>query len=154
MAAHRLRWNNRLFLPFFLLVMTAVYAAAAFQIQPQFSEGVAGPRFVPLLAAFLTFAALARVIWRDLAEEGKDIEGGILEPLLIVLVMVLYVFAFTPLGYGLSTFLFVFALFHLFHFEEGRIVIRVLYTIAVTAVFYGMFAVAFGIRLPALMGVI
>jgi putative tricarboxylic transport membrane protein len=154
MTARQMRWKNRLLLPLFLLLMTAVYIAAALQIQPQFSEGLAGPRFMPLAVALLMFAALARVIWTDLVQEGKELDGALLQPFLIVLVMILYVIAFTPLGYGLSTFLFVLALSHLFHFQEGRLVMRILYAIAVTAVFYGMFALAFGIRLPTLMGVI
>ncbi|PRD42427.1 hypothetical protein C5748_16740 [Phyllobacterium phragmitis] len=154
MAMRRLQWKNRLLLPLFLFVLTTVYIAAALQIQPQFSEGLVGPGFMPLVTAFIMYAALARVIWNDLAEEREKPEGSLLPPFLIVLATILYIIAFKPLGYSAATFLFVLALFHLFQFQEGQMIKRLLYAVAVTAIFYGLFALAFGIRLPTLIGVI
>ncbi|KXF75322.1 hypothetical protein ATN84_18815 [Paramesorhizobium deserti] len=154
MTTPRLQWKSRLLLPLFLFILTTVYIAAALRIVPQISEGLAGPSFMPLVIAFIMYAGLARIIWSDLTQEHEQPEGSLLQPFLIVLATVLYIAAFKPLGYGVSTLLFVLALFRLFQFQDGRIIRQIFYAVAVTAVFHGLFAFAFGIRLPTLMGVI
>jgi len=154
MTTPRLQWKNRLLLPLFLFILTTVYIAAALRIVPQISEGLVGPSFMPLVMAFIMYAGLVRIIWNDLTQEHEQFEGSLLQPFLIVLATILYIAAFKPLGYSVATLLFVLALFRLFHFQEGRIVKQLLYAAAVTTVFYGLFALAFGIRLPTLMGMI
>lgn len=154
MAMREMRWKNQLFLPLFLLILTTIYVAAAFRIAPQFNEGLVGPRFLPLLAAVLTYAALIHIIRRDLSSNEKGGKGGFWQPLAIVLATAAYIALFKPLGYGLSTLFYVYALFYIFHYHQGRPLRRLLYAIAVTAVFYGLFALAFGIRLPTFLDVI
>lgn len=148
------RWSSRLLLPLFLLVLTTVYVAATFQITPQFSEGFVGPRFMPLLAALLMYAALAHIIWSERSSDNVSEAGSLWQPAAVVLATALYIAVFKPLGYTIATFAYVVCLFHIFHYQAGRPLRRLLNAIAVTAVFYGLFALVFGIRLPAFQGII
>ncbi|MGR3393520.1 tripartite tricarboxylate transporter TctB family protein [Pseudooceanicola nanhaiensis] len=149
-----------LLLPLFLLVLTTIYITAAFDIRVQFAgDGDIGPRSIPILAALCMYAALLVVIvqeWRAPSEdapEDEDAPGtGIWRPLGVVVATAAYILLFRPLGYTLATLGFVGALFVLFQFETRRPLFFALYALAVTAVFYGLFAGIFGVRLPSLTG--
>ncbi|KFB09222.1 tripartite tricarboxylate transporter TctB family protein [Nitratireductor basaltis] len=151
MAENNSTVAGRLGVPIFLLVLTTVYVAATFQIRPQFSEGLVGPRFLPFLAATLMYGALFTIIWKERRESAEG-NGSLMQPAAIVVATAAYIGVFKWLGYSLSTFLFVFALFMLFSYQAGRPVRRVIDALAVTAVFYGLFAFVFGIRLPVFPG--
>ncbi|UUP16777.1 tripartite tricarboxylate transporter TctB family protein [Nitratireductor thuwali] len=154
MAVQQQRWRSRLLLPVFLFLLTTIYVAATFQITPQFSEGLVGPRFLPLLASLLMYVALAHIIWRDLASDETSEAGSFLQPVAAVVATAVYIAVFKPLGYSLATLLYVLFLFHIFRYQQGRPVLRLLYAIAVAIVFYGLFALVFGVRLPTLLDVI
>ncbi|MGI3170861.1 tripartite tricarboxylate transporter TctB family protein [Pseudooceanicola sp. C21-150M6] len=143
-----------LLLPLFLMAATTVYLAAAFDIRTQFTgDGEMSPRSIPILAAGLMYIALGVVIWGEVRTPTDDGPlKDMLRPLLVVLATAGYIALFRPLGYVVSTLLFVAALFLIFQFCTRRPVAFVLYAIGVTAVFYGLFAVIFGVRLPSLTG--
>ncbi|SFE67603.1 tripartite tricarboxylate transporter TctB family protein [Roseivivax sediminis] len=143
--------------PLVLIVVTTIYLAAAFDIRTQFSAaGDIGPRTIPVLAAVLMYAALLIVLVQEVRNppepEGDADGGSLLRPVLVVVATGAYIALFRTLGYSLSTLLFVAALFLTFGFETRRPVRFALYAVAVTAVFYGLFAVIFGVRLPTLAG--
>ncbi|WP_027135625.1 tripartite tricarboxylate transporter TctB family protein [Geminicoccus roseus] len=136
-----------------ILTLTTVYLAASFWIRPQFSEGFAGPRFLPTIAALLVYAALGFqtfATWRS--RRATALEGSLKQPAIVVAVTALYILVFGLLGYLLSTFAYVLALFAVFGFEKDRTLWRIGYAVLVTALFYALFAGAFGIRLPKLAG--
>ncbi|PZX11207.1 tripartite tricarboxylate transporter TctB family protein [Palleronia aestuarii] len=141
--------------PLALIVVTTIYLAAAFDIRTQFSAaGDIGPQTIPVLTATLMYVALLVVLIQEIRNppDGEDEEnsGSLLRPALVVLATAGYIALFRPLGYSLSTLFFVAALFLVFEFETRRPVRFALYALAVTAVFYGLFALVFGVRLPTL----
>lgn len=141
-------------LPFFFLIVTTVYLAAAFDIHSQFAgDGEMSPRSVPILTALLMYAALAVVF---VAEFRKPTADGpareLLRPLLVIVATAGYIALFRPLGYWLATLAFTSALFAIFHFQLRKPHMFAIYAIGVTALFYGLFAGIFGVRLPTLTG--
>ncbi len=142
-----------------LFMATSVYLAAAFSVRPQFSEGIVGPRFLPILAALLVYAALlfellAHRLKTKPGQARASHAGTLKRPALIVGATVLYIAAFGTIGYVAATIPFVIGLFAVFGFREGQPLWRLTYAALVTAVFYALFAGAFGIRLPKLAGLI
>ena len=140
--------------PAFLLILTTIYLAEAVSIRSQFGgDTIVGPRFMPILMAIIMYVALIVVMvgeWRKEAEVTAS--GSFLRPLMVVLATAIYIAVFRPLGYVPATLCFVIALFLIFDFERKRPVFFVLYVIAVTALFYGLFAGIFGVRLPPMLG--
>ena len=65
-----------------------------------------------------------------------------------------YILVFEPLGYGLSTLLYVISLFVIFDFKRRQPVSFAVHALGVTAIFYVLYAVLFGVRLPELFGII
>jgi putative tricarboxylic transport membrane protein len=142
-------------LPVFLLVLTTIYLAEALNIGTQFGgeDAAVGPRFMPILTACLMYVALIVVLVGELrSAQPERSTGSLVRPALVVVATAVYIPAFLPLGYILSTGLFVAALFLIFDFERRRPLLFALYLAGVVAVFYGLFGGIFGVRLPLLPG--
>ena len=139
----------------FLFLAATIYLVAAVQIRPQFSEGVVGPRFLPILSALLVYGGLAQQ-WLTHRRSGRRaVERADLKPpMLITGMTAAYILAFPWLGYAVSTFAYVLGLFALFRFRAGHPLIRTGYAVLLTALFWALFALAFGIRLPKLAGIV
>ncbi|WP_323765766.1 tripartite tricarboxylate transporter TctB family protein [Marinovum sp.] len=142
--------------PLVLLVLTTVYFAAAFDIRAQFTpEGEMGPQHIPMLVSGLMYAALLTVLVQELRRPATladtDEHADLLRPALVVVATAAYIWLFRPLGYALSTALFVTSLFVVFRFQTGRPVRMALSVVAVVAAFYGLFSGIFGVRLPTLI---
>lgn len=150
-----LRWwrDVEIILPVLLLAVTTVYLAAAFQVSSPFSTELVDASFVPKLVAALMYVALL-VVLRDALRRrraaGAAVDGAsdLADPAKVVALTLAYVAAFEPLGYALATVPYVFLLFHVFRFEDRGHLKRLAYAVAITAVFYGLFAGIFNIRLP------
>lgn len=141
--------------PLFLVLLTVIYTAAAFDIRTQFTgDGEISPRTVPLLAAVCMYFTLLIVIFQEMRHphEEDEPEGRLLRPLLVIAATAAYIVMFRPVGYSLSTLLFVMVLFRIFEFNTRKPLLFILQAVIVTAIFYGLFAGIFGVRLPALIG--
>lgn len=144
--------------PLVLIVVTTIYLAAAFEIRSPFSApGEVSPRGIPILTAVLMYVALLVVLIQEIRAPGTtvsdgDEDGSLLRPALVVVATAAYILLFRPLGYSLSTLLFVGALFLTFGFETSRPLRFALYAVGVTAAFYCLFALVFGVRLPTFPG--
>lgn len=143
--------------PLVLLVVTTIYFAASFSIHAQFTpEGEMGPQHIPMLVSGLMYVALLIVLVQELRQPSgvaeTDEGASLLRPALVVIATAAYIWLFRPLGYAMSTALFVATLFVVFKFETRRPLFFALYVVGVVAVFYALFAVIFGVRLPTLIG--
>ena len=140
--------------PVFLLILTTIYLAEALSIRSQFGDDtIVGPRFMPILMAIIMYLALVVVLVGELRQDSEvSSSGSFFRPLLVVVATGIYIAVFRPLGYMPATLGFVVALFLIFDFERKRPVFFALYAIAVTAMFYGLFAGIFGVRLPPMLG--
>lgn len=143
-------------LPISFLVLTTIYLAETFRLRSQMSESFwAGPKAMPVLASILMYALLLVVLVRQFrTASSAPPAGSAIRPVLVTVVTAIYILAFEPLGYGLSTLLFVSALFVIFDFKRRQPVSFAIHAIAVTAIFYVLYAVLFGVRLPELFGII
>lgn len=140
--------------PVFLLILTTIYLAEALSIHSQFGgDTIVGPRFMPILMAIIMYVALVVVLVGEWRQDAKaSTSGSLIRPLLVVVVTGIYIAVFRPLGYVPATLGFVVALFLIFDFERRRPAFFALYVILVTAIFYGLFAGIFGVRLPPILG--
>ncbi|MFV0336006.1 MAG: tripartite tricarboxylate transporter TctB family protein [Tropicimonas sp.] len=149
-------------LPVFFLILTTIYLTEAFRIHGQVSDGsIVGPKFLPVLAAIGMYVTLLWVLVSEFRKAARgdgaaraDAEGGgdLRDPLLIICATGVYILLFRPLGYFLSTAAYVAALFIIFRYETGRPARFVLALAGVVLVFFGLFQVVFGVRLPPFPG--
>lgn len=152
-------WRDlNLIVPLCLLLFTTVYFAASFQISTAFSEGIVDAGFTPKVVAIAMYLALVFVL-RDALRDRRSAEGTadglhLADPLKIVLLTATYIAVFPTIGYVLATLPYVYLLFYVFRFDERSQLKRVAYTLAITAVFYLLFAQFFGVRLPKAGGLL
>lgn len=140
-------------LPLGLFIVTTIYLAASFDIRTQFTgDGEMSPRSMPILTALMMYAALAVVLVKELRQPTSDApHGNLLRPALVIAATIGYIALFRPLGYVLATLAYSAALFVIFDYQTRRPLMFALAAIGVTAVFYGLFAGIFGVRLPTLL---
>jgi len=155
-------WKDiELVLPLVLLLATTIYLAASFRISTAFDSGIVNSAFTPRVVALLMYAALLFVLRDALRarptrgqDAGEAAAGSWAEPVWVVVLTAVYVVAFRPLGYVISTLLYVYALFWLFLFDEKSQLKRILYCLVITAIFYGLFTEVFHVRLPRAGGIL
>lgn len=156
-------WDIELILPLCLFIVTTIYLAATFQISTAFDSGFVNSAFGPRVAAVVMYVALLFVLrdaWRGrrqgaaAAGEAEPAQSDWTDPAKIVGLTALYITAFQPLGYVISTLLYVYVLFYLLRFDERSQLKRIAYTAGITAIFYVLFDMVFNVRLPTAGGLL
>ena len=146
--------TRQLILPAVLFVVTTIYLVAALGIRPQYDEGLVGPSFLPIVISVVMYLGLAAVALNIVratpaADEAPREPLNLRPAILVVAATAIYIAVFEPLGYALSTLLYVFALLHVFRMD-ANLLWRLVYAVVITAVFYLLFQVFFHVRLPTL----
>ncbi|WP_303441516.1 tripartite tricarboxylate transporter TctB family protein [Salipiger sp. 1_MG-2023] len=141
----------------FLYVTLAVsvgYLVTALSLGAPIAESGLTPAFFPILvgaAAIVFCSVLILQALRDRPEPAPEDAIRSYTHLWVVVAIFLYIVAFKPLGYFLSSSLFVFALILLFSNFE-KLVLKAIISVAIVGVAFVMFQQLFGVRLPTLWG--
>lgn len=146
--------NRQLLFLYVTLAVSVGYLLSALRLGPPLADGGLTPSFFPLLvgAAAILFSGL--LILQQLRAPREDAPAEAPRShthLWVVVAIFFYILAFRPLGYFLSSGLFVFALIVLFSSRE-KLLIKAAIAAVVTGVAYLMFQQLFGVRLPTLWG--
>jgi putative tricarboxylic transport membrane protein len=140
-----------------MFVFAVGYLAAAFAIpESSFENTPVGPKAVPIaIGVALATASLALAIrgfvWgrsrRD-AASGDEAPPQDLRKLGVVALMLLgYILIFVPLGYAISTFLFMLAVTT--YLDREHWMRNLVYAVVFSVVVYSIFVYVFGVQLPA-----
>jgi putative tricarboxylic transport membrane protein len=141
----------------FMFVFAVGYLAAAFAIpESSFENTPVGPKAVPIaigvaLAAASLALAIRGFVWgrsrRD-AASGDEAPPQDLRKLGVVALMLLgYILIFVPLGYAISTFLFMLAVTT--YLDREHWMRNLVYAVVFSVVVYSIFVYVFGVQLPA-----
>lgn len=151
------RFAGAVILPAVLAVVTVAYLIEAMLTLRPIQEGTAGPSFFPIVISAVMLIALAAVVrreWRKAAEGRPAPWTALGAPLKVVVVTAVYIAAFQPLGYFISTALYVLALLLVFRFKGRGAWVSVVWAVVISGACWLLFAQVFQIRLPRLEGFI
>jgi putative tricarboxylic transport membrane protein len=140
-----------------MFVFAIAYLVAAFAIpESSFENTPVGPKAVPIaigvaLAAASLALAIRGFVWgrssRD-AASGDEAPPQDLRKLGVVALMLLgYILIFVPLGYAMSTFLFMLAVTT--YLDREHWMRNLVYAVVFSVVVYSIFVYVFGVQLPA-----
>jgi putative tricarboxylic transport membrane protein len=140
-----------------VFAFAVAYLVAAFAIpESSFENAVVGPRVVPIaIGVALGAASLALAIRgflkgrseRD-AAPGDDAPPQDLRKLgVVALLLLAYILIFVPLGYAISTFLFMLAV--TMYLDRERWIRNLVYAVVFSVVVYSVFVYVVGVQLPA-----
>ncbi|MGR3388034.1 MAG: tripartite tricarboxylate transporter TctB family protein [Paracoccus sp. (in: a-proteobacteria)] len=143
--------------PLFLYVTLAVsvgYFISAVGLGAPVSESGLTPSFFPILVGGAAIVFSSILILQKIRTEPK--EPGARGPrnfthLWVVLAIFIYIIAFKPAGYFISSGIFVFVLVVLFSSFE-KLLQKAVISVAIVVIAYVMFQQLFGVRLPTLWG--
>jgi putative tricarboxylic transport membrane protein len=117
---------------------------------------VVGPKAVPIaIGVALGAASLALAIRgflkgrspRDAASGDEAPPQDLRKLGVVALILLAYILIFVPLGYAISTFLFMLAA--TMYLDRERWVRNLIYAVVFSAVVYSIFVYVFGVQLPA-----
>ena len=141
----------------FMFVFAVGYLAAAFAIpESSFENTPVGPKAVPIaIGVALATASLALAIrgfvWgrsrRDAASADEAPPQDLRKLGVVALMLLGYILIFVPLGYALSTFLFMLAATT--YLDREHWIRNLVYAIVFSVVVYSIFVYVFGVQLPA-----
>ena len=143
-----------------LFVFAVAYLAAAFAIpESSFENTPVGPRAVPIAigialgAASLALAVRGFLKGRSVRDTAPGAPGEDAPPQdprklgVVALLLLAYILIFEPLGYALSTILFMLAA--TMYLDRDRWVRNLVYAVVFSVVVYSIFVYVFGVKLPA-----
>lgn len=146
--------NRQLLFLFPMLVVSIGYLVSALSLgAPTDSSGLT-PSFFPICvgAAAIVFSSLLILqVLRKPEAQDDDTAPASHSHVWVVLAIFVYILAFKPLGYFLSSTVFVLALIVLFSSFE-KLWQKALISVVVVGIGYVMFQQLFGVRLPTLWG--
>jgi putative tricarboxylic transport membrane protein len=141
----------------FMFVFAVAYLVAASAIpKPSFENAVVGPRAVPIaigvaLAAASLALAIRGFVWgrseRDIASGDETPPQDLRKLGVVALLLLGYILIFVPLGYAISTFLFMLAVTT--YLDREHWIRNLIYAVVFSVVVYSIFVYVFGVQLPA-----
>ncbi len=145
----------------FVLVVSCGYLLSAFSLGMPVVEGQLKPSFFPMLVGFLSVIFSAILLLREISKDRSPVtdkaqksdsdsgESSNRSAYLIIVATAVYIFAFSLVGYLLSSALYVFAVMIIFSNRE-KIWQKLAIAIVTVGLGYLVFEQMFGVRLPAL----
>jgi putative tricarboxylic transport membrane protein len=140
-----------------MFVFAVGYLAAAFAIpESSFENTPVGPKAVPIaIGVALATASLALAIrgfvWgksrRDAASGDEAPPQDLRKLAVVALLLLAYILIFVPLGYALSTFMFMLAATT--YLDREHWIRNLVYAVVFSVVVYSIFVYVFGVQLPA-----
>ncbi|WP_146589982.1 tripartite tricarboxylate transporter TctB family protein [Puniceibacterium confluentis] len=146
--------NRQIIFLYVTLAVSVGYLVTALSLGSPIAEGTLTPAFFPILvggAAILFCSILIVQALRAAPETGPADEVRSYAHVWVVVAIFFYILAFKPLGYFLSSGLFVFALILLFSKFE-KMVLKAIISAVIVGVAFVMFQQLFGVRLPTQWG--
>lgn len=153
--ARRALLDARILLPIVLLIVTMAYLRAALNIHSAYEDEGVGPSFFPIVIVCIMVPALGWILARNVETVRAGVAGELhrlADPAKVVALTALYVALFTPLGYFLATLLYVLGLFFVFDLGTRNPLRMAGTALALAVLGWGLFRLAFGVRLPTLLG--
>lgn len=147
-------FNRQSLFLYFVLALSVGYLVSALSIGPPIIDGGLTPSFFPIflgIAAILFSSTLVLQNLRSRSDETGSREPAIYTHLWVIAAIFVYITAFRPLGYFISSLLFVFAILVIFSSLE-KMLQKAAISVAIVGIAYVMFQQLFGVRLPSPWG--
>lgn len=146
--------NRQLLFLYVTLAVSVGYLITALSLGAPISEGRLTPSFFPIVvgASAIVFASILIIqAVRSEPDEVRSSDPGNYTHVWVVAAIFVYIVAFKPVGYFISSGLFVFALIVIFSSFE-KLLVKAAISAAIVVIAYVMFQQLFGVRLPTLWG--
>lgn len=123
------------------------------QFKTPFTASYPGPKLLPSIAAFGFIVCGAGIFIESMINKKEDkvfmVKEGWLRMIYVLLLLALYVFAMTYVGYLIATPFIVYILTSLFaKGSRTTMISRILFSVLLTGSIYAIYVLAFGLGLP------
>ena len=147
---------KKIIFQFLVFIVSVGYLVTAFNIGNPMLDGRLQPSFFPLINGSLAVLFSGILLFKEwlLVKSGAADSGDESSPYaapILVLLIFIYILAFSAIGYFIPSALFVFSMMLLFS-EKKKIAQKAVISIVIATLGYLVFELLFGVRLPTLRG--
>ena len=140
--------NRQLLFLFAMLAVSVGYLVSALSLGAPVGESGLTPSFFPIMVGVAAIIFSSILILQKLrTKSDQDETPSSYTQIGVVVAVFVYILAFRPVGYFISSTVFVFALILLFSSFE-KLLQKALISVAIVVIGYVMFQQLFGVRLP------
>ncbi|WP_319416018.1 tripartite tricarboxylate transporter TctB family protein [Marispirochaeta aestuarii] len=143
--------RSGIIVPLFLLIVTMGYLLEALRMAPMVRNDIPSESFYPIILSILMIPLCLRQLVVGLRDSSSsDARELSKPPLIIALVIGIFIFAFSKIGFLVTAPLFVFFFMLFFDDKPQKIGRKIISAILITAFVYVMYEFIFGIHFPEL----
>jgi len=147
---------KKIIFQFLIFIVSVAYLVTAINLGSPMVDGGLQPSFFPLIIG--SFAVLFSgillfkewILEKRRASDAGDESSPYAAPIIVFLTLI-YITAFSTIGYFIPSVLFVFSMMLMFSTKE-KLVQKAVISIVIVALGYLIFELLFGVRLPTLRG--
>ena len=143
-------------IPFFMQIALLIYVISALQLAPPIVNGLLSESSFPFIVFLVATPAALKLLFDGIKVVRKEIAENkavvakkkSMKPVLIVLILAVFALLFDTLGFSVLAPLYVFFFMLVYDDKPQHIVKKIIYSLLISVVVYGLYAIAFDIRFP------
>ncbi len=148
--------NNNILICLVIFIWNTIYIIEALKMGAPIKKGQVDINFFPIVISILMYIVTFYLFFQSL-KQGKEIISFDLKktskPLLIIIFTISYILLLKPIGYMLSSILYIFSILSVFSAKKRSLYLKIIYSIVIAVLIFLLYEKIFAIRLPKLGGI-
>ena len=149
------RVNSTSLFAIILIIVNTIYLIEGFNTAPPMTNGKPGITFVPLIISTLFYIAAIYILITSMRKESVSSFhlSEVSRPIAVIFITFIYILIFKPIGYILSSIIYVFSFMFLLEekteFKKKKLLNIFFSSLIVVLLIYLLYQIIFKVRLPA-----
>jgi putative tricarboxylic transport membrane protein len=149
------RINSTSLFAIILIIVNTIYLIEGFNTAPPMTNGKPGITFVPIIISTLFYIAAIYILITSIRKESVSSFhlSEVSRPIAVIFITFIYILIFKPMGYILSSIIYVFSFMFLLEekteFKKKKLLNIFFSSLIVVLLIYLLYQIIFKVRLPA-----
>jgi len=148
--------NNTMIICIILFIWNTIYMIEAINMGSPIRKGRVGVNFFPIVISCLMYIVTFYLLVNSFKQNKEIIDFNFTrksKPILIIVFTIIYILLFKPIGYMLSSILYIFSIVSIFDSKKRSLYIKIIYSVIIAILIFLLYEKIFAIRLPKLGGI-
>jgi len=148
--------NNNILICLAIFIWNTIYMIEALNMGSPIKKGQVDINFFPIVISILMYIVTFYLFFQSLKQDKEMISFDLKKaskPLLIIIFTISYILLLKPIGYMLSSILYIFSILSVFSAKKRSLHIKIIYSIVIAVLIFLLYEKIFAIRLPKLGGI-
>jgi len=148
--------NNTMIICIILFIWNTIYMIEAINMGSPIRKGRVDVNFFPIVISCLMYIVTFYLLVNSFKQNKEIIDFNFTrksKPILIIVFTIIYILLFKPIGYMLSSILYIFSIVSIFDSKKRSLYIKIIYSVIIAILIFLLYEKIFAIRLPKLGGI-